>query len=420
MPFLNHVPNIDFLAHRRKAALASITWLLISLVLIVVRGPSWGIDFTGGTEIRLRFQEQVSIEQVRASVGAANIEADSVQQVGSDEGSEYVVRVQDPTFGSAELTKKVDDALLAAFGADWIAESAYDAEVGTRMTVRYTGAEVSVERIEEALAGVEGATVEKTPDDNTVHVKLPSLSASVQETLERSIDQEFEVLQVDSVGPSVGKELRTQGFLAVGITCLLILVYVAFRFDFVYAPGAVIGILHDVVNVVGVFILLDILGIYRADFNLPMVGALLTILGYSINDTIVIYDRMRENHKKFRRKPLQQIMNESLNETLSRTIGTGMTTMLAMTPFLILGSEDISNFALAIILGVIFGTYSTVYVASPLTLVFDRLRPSFARVIAGGEQVELKEGGTEALTESERRRREREARLAERQGKDHP
>lgn len=418
MPFMNSVPNIDFLKHKNKAAAISITWWVISMLLIIFRGPTWGIDFTGGTEVRLRFAQEVPIETVRATVAGANIEADSVQAVGA-ENREYLIRVKDPTYGSQEITEEVNAALVAKFGQGWIAESAFDAEVGTRMTVRYTGPALTVDQIQEALSGVEGARVEKAPDENTVHVKLPSLATSVQHSLERSIEQEFTVLAVDAVGPSVGKDLRNQGFLAVAVTCLLILVYVAVRFDFAFAPGGVVGILHDVINVVGVFIVLDMLGIYVVEFNLSMIGALLTILGYSINDTIVIYDRIRENQKKYRRKPLDQIMNESLNETLSRTLGTGMTTMLAMLPFLFLGGEVIASFAVAIILGVVFGTYSTVYVAAPLTLVFDRLRPAFARVMAGGGQDAAKEGSAEGLTESERRRRERETRAQERKGKDH-
>ncbi len=418
MPFMNSVPNIDFLKHKNKAAAVSVTWWLISMLLLIFRGPTWGIDFTGGTEVRLRFAEQVAIETVRQTVAAADIEADSVQAIGSEE-REYLVRVKDPTYGAAEVTEEVKSALEKHFPPGWLAESTFDAEVGTRMTVRYNGEPVIIDKIEDALKGIEGATVEKTPEENTVHVKLPSLAVAVQHSLERSIQQEFEVLSVESVGPSVGKDLRNQGLLAVGITCMLILVYVGVRFDLSFAPGGVVGILHDVINVVGVFILLDILGIYVVEFNLSIVGALLTILGYSINDTIVIYDRIRENQKKYRRKPLDQIMNESLNETLSRTLGTGMTTMLAMVPFLFLGGEVIATFALAIILGVIFGTYSTVYVAAPLTLVFDRAKPLFARVMAGGAGAVAAEGGSTELTESERRRREREAKAAERKGKDH-
>lgn len=418
MPFINSVPNIDFLAQRKKAAVLSIGWWLVSMALIIFRGPSWGIDFTGGSEIRIRFQSTVAIEDVRSSMEQLNLGADSVQQVGSSEESEYVIRVQDPSFGTEAPRKEVEQALAAKFGSSWMTESSVDAEVGSRITIRYSGEPVDISVIQAALSGVSGATADKAQDDNTFYVKLPGLAASVKKTLEGSIDKPFEVLAVDSVGPSVGNDLRNQGLMAVLITCLLLLVYVAIRFEFTFAPGAIIALLHDVINVVGCFIVLEMLGFYDHEFNLQMIGALLTTLGYSINDTIIIYDRIRENQKKYRRRDLAQIVNLSVNETLGRTIGTSMTTVIAVVPFIFLGGDVIQTFAVAIFLGVVFGTYSTVYVASPLTLVFEDLRPFFNRLLAGGADPALASASAEGLTESERRRREREAKAAERKGKD--
>jgi len=421
MPFINHVPNIDFLGQRRKAAIFSITWWLISMALIFIRGPSWGIDFTGGSEIRLKFEQGVTTEEVRSSVGAAGLEPESVQEIGEAGSGEFVIRIQDPTFGSERVTHDVNEALSAHFGKDWISESRFDAEVGTRMTVHYKGDPVKIEDINASLSNIEGAKATKSSDDNTFMVTLPSLSTAVQETLQSSISKPFKVLQVEAVGPSVGKELRNQGFLAVAITCALILVYVGFRFEFAFAPGAIIAVLHDIINVVGVFIVLEMLGYLHNEFNLNIVGALLTILGYSLADTVIIYDRIRENQKRFRRKPLGEIMNLSVNETLGRTLGTSMTVILSMIPFLFLGGQVFETFALAIILGVIFGTYSTVYVASPLTMVFEDLQPTLERLVGLGQSVVGgKDANLEGLTESERRRRERESRLAERKGKDHP
>lgn len=417
MPFINHVPNIDFLGQTRKAAAVSIIWFLISMGLIIFRGPSWGIDFTGGTEIRLKFDAVVTTEEVRESVGKAGLEPESVQQVGEESASDFIIRIQDPTFGSERMTKDVNGALIATFGDNWIEESVFDAEVGTRMIVRYKGEAKPTEQIEAALKSVPDATVQKSSDENTVVVKLPSLASAVEETLKESIQQPFKVLQVDAVGPSVGKELRYQGFLAVAITCALILVYVAFRFEFAFAPGAIIAVLHDIINVVGVFIVLEMLGYLHNEFNLNIVGALLTILGYSLSDTVIIYDRIRENQKKFRRKPLGEIMNLSVNETLGRTIGTSLTVILSMVPFLFLGGQVFETFALAIILGVLFGTYSTVYVASPLTLVFEDLRPYFSKLVASSESAKP-DDANRPLTESERRRRERETRVAERMGRE--
>ena len=399
MPFINSVPNIDFLSQRKKAAVFSISWWLVSMLLI-------------------RFESPVPIEDVRASMVSLNLGADSVQQVGGSDKPEYVIRVQDPTFGTEGPRREVEGALKAKFGDAWISESRVDAEVGSRITIHYAGEPVDVGLIQESLVGVEGAMVAKAQDENTIYVKLPGLASSVKGTLDASIDKPFEVLAVDSVGPSVGNDLRNQGFMAVGITCLLLLVYVAIRFEFTFAPGAIIALLHDVINVVGCFIVLEMFGVFDHEFNLQMIGALLTTLGYSINDTIIIYDRIRENQKKYRRRDLAQIMNLSVNETLGRTIGTSMTTIIAVLPFIFLGGDVIETFALAIFLGVVFGTYSTVYVAAPLTMVFEDLRPYFVKLVADGGEPALASATAEGLTESERRRREREAKTAERKSKD--
>jgi len=182
------------------------------------------------------------------------------------------------------------------------------------------------------------------------------------------------VLQVDSVGPKVGAELRQQGMIAILATLALILVYVALRFNLSFAPGAVLALFHDVSIVVGVFVTLDMLGI-TYEFNLPMIGALLTIIGYSLNDTIVIYDRLRENMTRYRRNDLETMINVSINETLGRTLATSVTTLAGMTAFLVLGGAVIQTFALAIFLGVIVGTYSTIFVASPTILLMQDVQP---------------------------------------------
>jgi preprotein translocase subunit SecF len=180
----------------------------------------------------------------------------------------------------------------------------------------------------------------------------------------------------------VGGELRRKGFLAIGATLALILVYVAFRFDLAFAPGAVLALFHDVSIVVGIFV------ITGHEFNLPMIGALLTIIGYSLNDTIVIYDRIRENMRRYRRADTARLINDSINETMTRTLATSFTTGVAMLAFLFLGGPVIETFALAILLGVVFGTYSTIFVASPTILLMEDLRPHLAKLVVSGDDSE--------------------------------
>ncbi len=482
--------KIDFVGWRYRMGVLSTIMVIGALTAFFVKGPNWGIDFTGGTEIHLKFhrsihaqlaqpvpekrlqdawikvtgverealparavqqlgeedareyliripeetdsggdpetemraalgdvlggnpdlnvRELAGIGDIRGALSALGLSSDAVQQVGTPEDGEYTVRIQDPTFGTEDLQAGLTKALTDTFGADWIEESVFDAQVGARFTVRYRGEGVSVAQIQKALSAFEGAQVADAPDDNTFYVRLPGLSTQIEEEIRTTLQgKDFSVEQVDSVGPKVGGELRRQGFLSLAATLALILVYVAFRFELAFAPGAVLALFHDVTVVVGIFVLMD------REFNLPIIGALLTIIGYSLNDTIVIYDRIRENMKRYRRHDTTNLINASVNETLARTLRTSVTTALAMTAFLVLGGPVIETFALAILLGVFIGTYSTVFVASPTILVMQDLKPHLARMFAplAARDEERTADDEEPTSAAARRRIERKDRL---------
>ena len=170
----------------------------------------------------------------------------------------------------------------------------------------------------------------------------------------------------ESIGPRVGSEMRRAGFSSVGIACLLILFYIWLRFDKLYAPGAVVALLHDVIITAGVFAVLGL------EFNLQVLAALLVVIGYSLNDTIVIYDRIRENLELRGTTHLEDVINQSINQTLSRTLLTSLTTLLVVGALLALGGPVIRDFAFALMIGVTVGTYSTIYVASSLLVTLER------------------------------------------------
>jgi preprotein translocase subunit SecF len=174
-----------------------------------------------------------------------------------------------------------------------------------------------------------------------------------------------EIQRVDFVGPRVGKELRRDGLLAVGVSCIFILIYIAFRFSTRFAPGAVIALFHDIVITAGVFVLLG------REFDLTVLAALLAILGYSLNDTIIVYDRIRENMAVHTKHDLAALLNLSVNQTLSRTLLTSGATMLAVLALLFLGGEVIRPFAMAMVIGIFVGTYSSIYIAAPTLLVLE-------------------------------------------------
>ncbi|MCB9676792.1 MAG: protein translocase subunit SecF [Alphaproteobacteria bacterium] len=397
--------NFDFVGWRYIAGTISFLMVVISWVLFVAIGPNFGIDFTGGTEIHLKFEQPVDISEVRGALSSLGVSNDAVQQVGTTEDREFKIRIQDPEFGSKEVRATVENRLREKLGADWIKSSDFNAEVGARLTVTYNGDPKTPADVKQALEGLSIANVSSGREENQVIITLPGLAQEIEKEIGQALgDKQFEVLAIDAVGPKVGAELQRQGFVSVAATLGLVLLYVAFRFDIAFAPGAIIALFHDVSVTIGIFVALQL------EFNLPMIGALLTIVGYSLNDTIVIYDRIRENRDRYRRKDTKDLINTSINETLSRTLATSLTTMMAIMMFLVIGGPVIQNFAFAMFLGIVFGTYSTIYVASPMILVMEDVKPHLSKLVAvQAVSDEPEEGADLALSESEKRRRERDS-----------
>ena len=421
--------NIDFVGKRRYFAVLSGILVLVSWVLFFTVGPQWGIDFTGGTELQFRFdrceeglvkddgtcekaETPVSIGEIRDALVNLELGEDALKTVGDPKDQEYVISIQDPTFGSGELQEEVRKQLGITFGEDWLVDEEVQAEVGVRMVLTYDGDLKTPKEIEEALSEINGVTAEESKEVNQVVVKLPGLGQIIQAQLTNELPgKSFEVIRADAVGPKVGGDLTRQGFLSIGITLILVLIYVAFRFDIGFSPGAVLALAHDVSLTIGVFIIVGL------EINLAIIGALLTIVGYSLNDTIVIYDRIRENGDRYARTDLPDLINVSINETMARTIATSVTTFLAICAFLFMGGATIQAFAFAMLLGIVFGTYSTVYVASPMILVMQDVKPWLMKLIVipglagdGDEPTGDDEDGSPAyskMTQSEQRRRER-------------
>ncbi len=224
---------------------------------------------------------------------------------------------------------------------------------------------------------IDGAEVQTVGDGREVLIRVPveevetseDRSNAIVQSLRERIDPTVETLSADMVGPKVGAELKSQAFTAITLALLAIIAYITFRFEFRFGISAIVTLTHDVLVVVGTLMLLG------HEISLPVVAALLTIVGYSLNDTIVVFDRIREDAKLMRRKPYIDILNISINRTLSRTVITSLTTLLPVTTLLILGGEVIQDFAMALFTGVIVGTYSSIFVASPLLYEWDQHKP---------------------------------------------
>ncbi|HHO51586.1 MAG TPA: protein translocase subunit SecF [Deltaproteobacteria bacterium] len=406
--------KFDFVSWRYLAGGISALLVLLSWAVFAVVGPNWGIDFTGGTEIHLAFGEYneaeewvvtpTDIAEVRGALRTLGLSDDAVQAINGSESGEFIVRIQDATFGMEGLELEVRNALIEEYEESWLVDMQSSAEVSARFVVTYSGPYTDYKKVQADIRKhLPQASAQIGSEENQIVIQVPGLSERIRERIAEAIgDKPFEVRSTDAVGPKVGGELRRQGFISIAATLGLVLLYVAFRFDIGFAPGAVVALFHDVSLTVGIFVLLQL------EFNLPMIGALLTIVGYSLNDTIVIYDRIRENRDRHRRSEVEELINVSISETLTRTVATSLTTMMAILMFLILGGPVIRNFAFAMFLGIIFGTYSTVFVASPMILVMEDVKPWLAKLVAVRD-LDDDEGDDDgpAMTESEKRRRAR-------------
>lgn len=354
----------DFVARRRFWAIVSFVASGLGLLLMLVVGPNWSIDFTGGTEVEMQFPQSTSIAEVREQLAPIGIAEDSIQQVGGAEDNRFVIRIQGEAKADPKQIEAVKSALATAFTAGWVEEFNVDTEVGTRAKVNYTGDAVAIDKIEAALRGIKGVTVTGSPDDNTFYVGLPGIADAIRDRTKEAFPGKAPTIErTESVGPRVGGDLRKAGVTALLVSAALHLVYIGIRFDFTFAPGAIICLLHDVAITCGILVLT------RQDFGLQTVSALLTLSGYSLNDTIVVYDRIRENLHKYRRKAFGDLINDSINQTLSRTIMTAGATALAMLPFLFIGGPVLREFATVMLVGIVVGCYSSVYVAAPLTMI---------------------------------------------------
>jgi len=338
MQIIKSDTNIDFLGKQKIGFAFSLILIIVSIgSLLIHKGPNYGIDFVGGTLVQVKFSQHVAINDVRKGLADLGLKDTSVQDFGQVQDNEYLIRTSSSETMESNLSELISAGIQKSTGI--------------------------------------------TP----------------------------EIRRVEMVGPQVGKDLKNKALLAIFYSLLFISIYISGRFELKwmlsgvtagalmaavyflsvfnvsmpfliaaalvitlalywtlklqYAMGAIVALIHDVFITVGIFSLLNL------DFSLPIIAALLTIIGYSLNDTIIVFDRIRENVKGAESKEaLPQLFNKSINETLSRTILTSMTTLIVLLALFFLGGEIIHNFAFAMIVGVVIGTYSSIFVASPVVL----------------------------------------------------
>jgi preprotein translocase subunit SecF len=373
MELIPHNLNINFIGYRKYFIAGSIVVNLAVLLAAAIWSLNFGVDFAGGAEIEVKFDRDAHGDTVRQIMATAGFKDATVQVVGAAQEHSFLIHVGRIALLGPEGAVKAEQALKARFGADLSFD--FNPELGDKIELRFKKLPPPpADEVKQALAG---AGIAVSPDEGmrpvqggyTVitsgiadHVKAALIDAAAKGTAPKS-----ELRRIEFVGPQVGKQLRIRGILSVVYAAIAILVYVAFRFDTRFAPGAVIAMFHDIIVVLGYFV------VSRREFNLTSVAVLLTIVGYSVNDTIVIYDRIRENLGKMKGLSLPQLINVSLNETLARTVLTSFATALSLVGLLIFGVGQIWDFAAAMMVGIVTGTYSSIYIASPVTIWLEEL-----------------------------------------------
>jgi preprotein translocase subunit SecF len=339
MQFVKPDVNVNFIGKRKIAFIVSAVMLTISIgSLILHGGPKLGIDFQGGTLIQVKFLAPVDIDAIKTGLQEINLGKSSVQEFGDLETNEYLIRTDSSVMTSEGFTTDVQKALASATGS----------EVEMRR-VEMVGPQVGQDLREKALFAMFYALL-----FITIYIsgrfELKWMISGIMAAALIGAVYIFTLLNVSIPWLIVGA---------------LIVTLVLFWFlELKYAMGAIVALVHDVTITVGLF------SIFDKEFTLAIIAALLTIIGYSLNDTIIVFDRIRENLRKYHKKPLEVILNRSINETLSRTILTSLTTLFVVVTLFALGGGIIHDFAFALIIGVVVGTYSSIFVASPILLAW--------------------------------------------------
>jgi len=367
--------NFDFLGKKWPFIIASLVLTAAGWTSIAMHGIQYGIDFKGGALMTVKFASEPPVEKIRSAMShSAQIHGEvSVQNItGGGATNEVEIGTQLANETQLNVNRQaMQDVLTQTFG-----------QPGGKLDLNSAGAQVIIDRLRDPLARAGVPMSDQQLQDIVKNIlalrdgkysglltdfnqlsSVPGMNAAMMNTLQQECYlAPFHVVQVQMVGPKVGAELRNKAILATLYALAGMLVYIAFRFEWIYGLGAVIACFHDTLITIGLF------SLFKEEITMTVIAALLTLVGYSMNDTIVIFDRIRENLKLSRREPLENVMNRAVNQTLSRTVMTSGLTFLTAIALFWFGGPVLHGFSLALVCGIIVGTYSSVFVASPIVL----------------------------------------------------
>ncbi len=386
---LFHEPKIDWMGKKWYFIGLSMPLLLAGLISIAVhRGLVYGIDFRGGTLVKAKFAKEPDLDGIRKQLDQQNLRGATLQQIGAQSDHEVIIGLDLKTTTSSEALDTGQKAIVEALGVLYGAGPAGKIDFNNTSSQSLADHLITADPLQLAFKGSEAAdkgyhdladaliSFKDHPPHSGLITDFQQLSGvqGVTPTLLSFLNNtyylsSFSVGHTQVVGPKVGADLRRQALYVTLAGLGAMLVYIWFRFELIYGVAAVIATFHDVLITLGIFSLLNAVGYPGTEISLTVIAALLTLVGYSMNDTIVVFDRIRENVHLNKRENILTLVNRSINQTLSRTILTSGLTFLAVLSLFLFGGEVIHGFAMVLVVGVIIGTYSSIAIASPV-LVF--------------------------------------------------
>jgi len=385
--------NYDFLGKKWPFIILSLILTAAGLVSLAIKGgPRYGIDFRGGALVTVTFAQRPPVDKVRAAL-SPKLPGVEVQEVAGKPDDIIGVDARDDN-ALQNARQTIVDSLTASFGEP--ANGKYNINAGgaaglaDRLRDAFQAASVpmSDQQLNTVVANIMDY---RKQHSGLIHsldelASVPGVTPQVLNVIkQQTYADKVAVVGTEVVGPKIGAELQRKAILAVLYALGGMLVYIAFRFEWIYGAAAVIAVFHDTIITLGLF------SLFNKEISLTVVAALLTLVGYSMNDTIVTFDRIRENLKILRREALEPLINKSVNQTLSRTVLTSGLTLLTALALLLFGGQVLNGFSFALVFGIIFGTYSSVFIASPILIFWHNLLEGRKRSAAAGSGVARKE-----------------------------
>ncbi len=399
--------NYDFLGKKWPFIIASLVLTVAGFGSIVMQGGlKFGIDFKGGALMTVKFAKTPPIDQIRSAFArSGKVKGEVSVQTFNDSSAVNEVEIGTELVEERLLNtnrQNMEAVLAATFG-----------QAGGKLDLNNASQSDLVERLREPIARAsvpmsddqlkkltgEILKIRDTPPRSGIITEFSQLSSApgVNSAILNTLQQEcylspYHIMETQMVGAKVGAELRNKAVLATLYALAGMLVYIAFRFEWIYGLAAVIAVFHDTLITIGLF------SIFREEISMTVIAALLTLVGYSMNDTIVIFDRIRENLKLLRREPLESLMNKSVNQTLSRTIMSAGLTFLTVVALFIWGGPVLHGFSFALVCGITVGTYSSVFIASPIVLFWQNYTDQHKKTAPALASASRAEGGRKSPT----------------------